>query len=464
MTLQLDLAAVFKPYRKQAEFLTSPARNRFFMAGRGAGKSWTLTLDALLQAIVNPGVTGALLGRTGNDVKRNLLPFVRDHLQTLHDATGFNWVRRFSAADQAIYLHNGSTIFWQGYERVDKLRGQNLAWVNADEICWSEVDELTVYETLLAAIRVPCPRASFAVASSPNGLRGVTRLFRDRQLDANPQFFVARATSYDNPHLDRSVVEGWKVAMSARRYEQEVLAVALRPMSAVFGEFREARHLLPWSLRHHPEARWVFGVDWGLNRAVGVAMQVTPDGRWVVVDELVKRPESRGHFRQDLQRWIDGLTGGVVPFLISADRAVPEENVWLRHVYGTRKCHVLALSSKHDQYVRSGIALMQDLLAPLQGDPKLVFSDKLARTYNGDLAGILPSMAAYRYQVDHDGNPTDQPAKDNVHDHAVDAVRYAIVAGARFRELHGGRLPLRPGLGPDGLSVDGKDGQLRPHF
>ncbi|MBM4346333.1 MAG: hypothetical protein FJ100_23405 [Deltaproteobacteria bacterium] len=463
--MQLDLAAVFKPYRKQAEFLSSRARNRFFVAGRGAGKSWTLTLDALMQAMVNPGVPGALLGRTDRDIKKVLLPFLREHLRRLQDATGFNWVKRFSADEQAIHLHNGSTIYWQGYERIDKLRGQNLGWICADEICWSEADELTVYETAIGCVRVPCPRPSFAVASSPNGLRGVTKLFRDRQLAGHPQFYVARATSWDNPHLQRDVIEAWRASMGQRRYEQEVLALALRPMSAVYGEFKDARHLIPWAPRFHYDARWVVGVDWGLNRAVAVAFQVTPDGRWVCCAELVQNPESRGHFRAALTAWIDATLGGVAPFLISADRAVPEENFWLRTVYGPRKTQVLTLASKHDMYVRNGVALVQDMLAPVVGEPKLLFSQSLPRSYPGDVAGILPSMVAYRYEVDREGNPTDVPHKDNVHDHAVDALRYAIVAGARFKELHGGRLPNRPGLGPDGAAHDppGAD-NARPHF
>jgi len=451
MQVDLDIADVFAPYRKQAEFLVAPHRNRFFLAGRGAGKSWTLTLDALLQALINPGCPGALLGRTERDLKKNLLPFLRTHLQTLQDVTGFNWIKRYSVDDSAIYLHNGSTIYWQGYERVDKLRGQNLAWVAADEICWSEADELTVYETLISCIRVPCPRPSFAVASSPNGLRGVTKLFRDRQILDHPDFFVARATSYDNPYLDRAVVDSWRAAMSVRRYEQEILALALRPMSAIYPEFREARHVAPWSAKHHPECRWVIGVDWGLNRAIALAIQVTPDGRWIVCDELVRQPESRGHFRLDLQRWIEHTCGGV-PFLISADRAVPEENVWLRQLYSPRKAIVLSLSSKADQYVRSGIAMVQDMLAPTSGDPRLMFAANLPKSYDGNVAGILPSMAAYRYMTDREGNPSDIPAKDNVHDHAVDALRYAVVAGSKFKELHGGRLPNRVLAGEDGLT------------
>ena len=461
---RIDLAAVFKPYRKQAEFLVSRARNRFFLAGIGAGKSWALTLDVLMQALANPGVPGALLGRTERDLRKNLLPFLRDHFEVLQKATGFNWIKRFSTSEQAIHLHNGSTIHWQGYERIDKLRGLNLGWAAADEVCWSETDELTVYETLIGRIRVPCARPSLAIASSPNGLRGVVRLFRDRQLDGDAGFFVARATSYDNPYLDRSAIQAWESAMSVRRRDQEILAIAIRPMSAVYSEFNEQRHIRTWAYRMHPECKWVIGVDWGLNRAIALAIQATPDGRWIVCDELVRQPESRGHFRQDLQRWIDGLMPGQVPYAIAADRAVPEENMWLRQVYGPRKTQVLSLTSKHDQYVRSGIAQIQDMLAPVGGEPRLLFASTLARTFNGDVAGILPSMQAYRYMVDRDRNPTDEPAKDNVHDHAVDALRYAVVAGSRFRELHGGRLPLRANLGPDGATIDNKDGQNRAHF
>ena len=462
--LVLDLGPVFRPYRKQVEFLTSRAWNRYFLAGRGAGKSWSLTLDALVQALVNPGCPGALLGRTTKEVARKLLPQLRAHLDALARHTGVNWVKHWDSGGQTIHLVNGSSIYWSGYERVDKLRGENLAWVVADEICWSETDEITVYETLISTIRVPCPRPGFSIGSSPNGLRGVTALFRDRQIAGDPEWQVFRATSYDNPHLGRHVIETWRAAMSKRRYEQEVLALALRPMSAVYHEFSAQRHVVPWSARHHPEARWLFAVDWGLNRAIALAIQVLPDGRWVVVDELVRKPESRGHFRSDLRAWIASKCGDQAPFLISADRAVPEENAWLRAVYGPQRTQVLALSSKHDQYVRNGIALVQDMLAPVVGEPRLLFASSLSMGSDGEVAGILPAMLGYRYKVDQNGVATDEPLKDNVTDHAVDALRYIVVAGSRFKELHAGRLPLRPNVGPDGVLADGGDGGNRPHF
>jgi len=461
--VRLDLVEVWQPYRKQVEFLTSPARHRFFCAGRGAGKSWTLTLDVLLRALANPGLPGALLGRTERDLSRNLLPFLRDHLERLRQATGVDYVQRYSKADQMLELRNGASIHWRGYERVDKLRGQNLAWVALDEVCWSETDELTVWETVAATVRLPCARPGLAVASSPNGMRGITRLFADRQAEQDSSWWVTRCTSWDNPYLERNVIESWRKAMSDRRYQQEVMAYALRPSSVVFPEFDTARHIVRHDWRaHDPGSRWVFGVDWGVSRAVAVAIQVLADGRWIVVDERVERPRSSGHWRQTVEEFVNQYAR--VPYLIAADRAIPAENQWARSVWGPRRTIVMPLSTRHDQYVRSGVTALSDMLAPVDTPPRLLFADTLPRIYDGDLQGIVPSMQGYRYVCDRSGTPTERIYKDNIHDHAIDALRYAVVAGLRFADLHAGRLPLRHTRGPDGLFAGRHDGPNVAHF
>ncbi|MGA0418388.1 MAG: hypothetical protein ACO3O1_12130, partial [Ilumatobacteraceae bacterium] len=210
----------------------------------------------------------------------------------------------------------------------------------------------------------------------------------------------------------------------------------------VFPEFDTSRHIVAHDWRaHEAGARWVFGVDWGVARAVAVAIQVLPDGRWIVVDERVERPRSSGHWRQTVQAMID--TYSRAPYLIAADRAIPSENQWLRSVWGSRRTIVMPLSTRHDQYVRHGVTAVSDMLAPVDAPPTLLFSSSLPRTYDGDLQGIVPSMQGYRYVCDRSGTPTDRIYKDNVHDHAIDSLRYAIVAGLRFPDLHAGRLPLR---------------------
>jgi hypothetical protein len=293
-------------------------------------------------------------------------------------------------------------------------------------------------------------------------MRGITRLFADRQHEKDPGWYVTRCTSWDNPYLSRDVIESWRKAMSDRRYQQEVMAYALRPSSVVFAEFDTERHIIPHDHRQYPHAKWVFGVDWGVSRAVAVAIQVLSDGRWIVVDERVERPRSSGHWRQTVKRFIDQYTQR--PYLIAADRAIPTENQWLRTVWGVKRTIVMPLSTRHDQYIRNGVMAMSDMLSPVDRPPTLVFSSRLPRKYDGDLQGIVPSMQAYRYTLDRSGTPTDRIFKDNTHDHAIDALRYAIVAGLRFADLHGGRLPLRNTRGPDGLFAGKNDGPRVAHF
>jgi hypothetical protein len=294
-------------------------------------------------------------------------------------------------------------------------------------------------------------------------MRGITRLFADRQSEQDPAWWVTRCTSWDNPYLGRDVIESWRKAMSERRYQQEVMAYALRPSSVVFPEFDTSRHIIAHDWRaHEAGARWVFGVDWGVARAVALAIQVLPDGRWIVVDERVERPRSSGHWRQTVQAMID--TYSRAPYLIAADRAIPGENQWLRSVWGSRRTIVMPLSTRHDQYVRHGVTAVSDMLAPVDAPPTLLFSASLPRTYDGDLQGIVPSMQGYRYVCDRSGTPTDRIYKDNVHDHAIDSLRYAIVAGLRFPDLHAGRLPLRHTRGPDGLFAGRNEGPNVAHF
>ena len=460
--MKIDICEIFKPHRKQVEFLTSTARHRFFMAGRGAGKSWCLTLDVLLRALANEGLACALLGRTERDLTRNLLPFLSDHLAKLKEATGIDYVQRYSRGDQLLTLRNGSTIHWRGYQRVSKLRGANLAHCHLDEVCWSETDELTVWETIAATVRLPCALPGLTVASSPNGLRGLARLFSDRQNQEDKNWYVTRCTSYDNPYLGRDVIESWKSAMSERRFAQEVLAYALRPSSVVFGEFSVERHLVDHDHRAYPDCRWVFGIDWGVSRAAAVAIQVLNDGRWFVVGERIEKPRSSGHWRQAVKAFIDGYTQR--PFLIAADRAVPGENMWLRSVWGVRRTIVMPLSTKHDQYVANGVRAITDMLAPVDAAPLLMFCNSLNTQSDGDLWGLIQSLQSYRYIIDRAGVPTDRIYKDNSSDHAIDSLRYAVVAGLRFADLHGGRLPLRSTRGPDGLFTGKRDGTNVPHF
>ena len=61
-------------------------------------------------------------------------------------------------------------------------------------------------------------------------------------------------------------------------------------------------------------------------------------------------------------------------------------------------------------------------------------------------------MHNYRFKVNREGLPMDTVYKDDIHDHIQDCLRYLVVAGLQYKQLHGGVRPNRMVLGADGFS------------
>ena len=459
----LDFVDIFAPYRKQAEFLLNPSRNRMFLGGRGAGKSWALALDVLFQCLVNPGKPGLFLGRTEGELKQNLLPYFDQHIQTLREKTGIHLIRRHSPGDCMIELVNGSSFIYKGFENIAKVRMHSVSWVAMDEVEHSRVDFVTVLRAVKPTIRIAAPRQGLAVATSPNGLVGFTKLFYEHQLKKTPNWYVTRCPSWANPHLSQEDLDDWRESMSADDWRQEVEAIALRAKELVYHQFSVAKHLKPVDHRAIFAAggHLVVGVDWGLNRATAIAIAVDLKGVWHVYDELTAEPASRGHWQEALDKFIKKQ--GKVPFLIAADRAVPHEVTTLRNTWGTLKTYVLVCDSKKDQEVMGGVAAVQSMLDPATGrEPTLVFSNSLNRLDDRPTATIIPCLENYKFMKHLDGSLTDQPLKDDKYDHQNDGLRMAVVVGRRFEQLHGGRLPRNDK--PDGWHADGPSSPWRAHL
>lgn len=459
----IDFVEIFKPHRKQAEFLASMDRNRLFLAGRGTGKSWALSLDVIVSALLNPGKPGLFLGRTEGELKQNLLPYFENHCQTLKDATGIQLIRRHRPGDQMVDLINGSSFIYKGFENISKVRMYSACWVAMDEVEHSRVPHEEVMRAVKPTIRIPGARQGLAVASSPNGLVGFTKQFRDHQLKGTPGYYVCRCPSYANPHLSQEDLDDWRQSMSADAWRQEVEAIALRAKELVYHQFKPAKHIrrFDWrELLRRRGSRLVIGVDWGLNHAAAIAIVVDAQGIWHVFDEITGEPASRGHWQEQLDKWIASM--GTVPYMISVDRAVPHETQSLRNKYGPQKTIIAQCDSKKEQEVMGGVAQVQALLDPAaSAEPRIVFSDKLHRLDDKATATIIPALEGYKFAKALDGSLTDRPLKDDVYDHIADCLRMAVVTSLRHPDLHGGRLPIRDR--PDGLHVGGSS-PYKAHF
>ena len=449
--MQINIADTFNPHPKQAQFLEADSRFALALTGIGFGKTWALTLKCLLAAMSNPGVNTLLAGRTYRDLEDVLIPLLFQHVQTVQDTHGVNLVLRHDKLDGKLHLLGGGQILLRSYQLIDKIRGLNLGAAYVDEVEWSSADPVEVFGVLNERCRVPCPVHQIGYATSPNGLLGVTRIFHEAQQRDDTDYHITHGTTLDNPYLSEGFIRTLKNSMSARRWAQEVEGKVLRPAHVVFTEFG-SEHLVDWDWRDHRTQKWVLGVDWGTNHHhVALMVNVLEDGTWVVADELLCDDMTRAQFRRELDAWIEARAATVgYPVAAGTDRAVPEMNQWLMNKYGHKGTAVRNCKTHRQQYVINGVELMRDRLAPAHGAPMLYVSNRLDKPESKSTAGIVQAFRSYRYQRDREGNPTSQPYKDDITDHALDALRYLYVTTRQDPQLHGGRTLSMLGLGDDG--------------
>jgi hypothetical protein len=456
--LAADFVSIFWPvlYLAQIRFVVgSDRRYQLFLGGRGTGKTWALMLKALFLALLNPNCPGAVFGRTVKEIEHKLRPMFFQHVETFRRATGINLVVHHNKGDQTTTLITGGLIYWLSYGREDALandRGYDLAWAVMDEIEHSQVNAAYAFGVVNFAIRHPLARVQqLAVATTPDGLRGVTADFVKAQRNNSPDHYVCRSTVYDNPYTSEDEKAKLKASCSKRLWKQEGLGVVLMPSGVVFAEYDETAHLIPW--KWDPRLPYVMGIDWGTSNAYWMQAQVLPDemrigdrvlpaGSWVVARERKVEDVSRAQWRRMVEEAVDEAGGP--PACMVGDRAVKKENGWLRGAfaamteYGIKTC-----DSRDEQSVIHGVEAVRSMLDPADGTaPRLYLSQELDPTLSIDGRGLRGALINYRYvrrrTDDGDLVTTNKPNKDDINDHQVDGLRMAVIKTAKVAELHGG--------------------------
>lgn len=441
--LVVDWIGTFKPQPHQLRCMVSSALYRWFCAGRGAGKTWTMCNDGLLTAICDPGGQSAIFGRVGNDIRATIEPELERQLAQLTEATGVNWVRKRNRSQLAYFrLINGHTIWLRPFDKIDQLRGFRVGYCGVDEMLWTySVSEQTAWDQIRLLTTLPCKRPGVLVASSPNGLTPMTREFVEAQKRGDSQYSVTRAIATDNAHLSRTALEALMRGMSNRARRQEIFAEILRSANSVFAEFDEARHLVDFKRRTavRNNWEWILAVDWNTS---ALAIYIEPKSyRWIVADEIAvrdtnERKISHDRFWAQLQPFVERQ--GRKPAFAACDRALPRHNAKLAQKLGVAADWSRATE---EQSVEAGVEELRDLLDPHDSDPRIVFAKSLMRDKPEDqrVAPIIAAMRDYRYLVDRYGNITTTPKKDDVNDHATDALMYAVkAANRRWQSLLGG--------------------------
>ena len=433
MALQLVCSATnYRPLDKQLKMHLAghPGRvQKFFAGGIGTGKSTSAVVDDLICALLNPGTRGLVVAPTYDQALHVLLPRFLDLCEQMERA-GYPVLRKFRWGQMRAELVCGGEVFFRSVSRIDNLLGFEFCWIHFDETETIQNPE-RVWETLSGRCRQAANFRQMLGTSTPRGMRGVIGIFhRAREEYSTPEeralrraeWFFVRARSMDNPHLPADYLPSLKRTMSERAWRQEVLAEILRPESAVYDEFSRMRHGLKGCTR-----KSFVGVQYDLAYDAGdqwphvLWVARYENGREVIFDELCPDNMTTDRLHDEILARCRAL--GRMPEAVVCDRAVVREIQWATEAFQTS--HVTRMKRRHEQSILDGIEIVRNRLDPMVGEPQLMVADYLFD--QPSRRGVCPSFQLYRYPQRADGTLDIMPLKNNVHDHAMDAIRMLMM-------------------------------------
>jgi phage terminase large subunit len=263
----------YEPFAKQGEFHSSRAKYRLFGGAAGPGKPKALLMEAVIQALSNPGADTLILRRTFPEMEASLLQyFRRDIPHKLYTS--------FNKSKHVVEWVNGSTTRF-GYCAAEN----DFYQYQGAEYLFIGIDELTLFtlrqwQFLTSRNRCPLPGTfpSMAGATNPGniGHAWVKALWVDKQpapgMERPDQYdpadydFVAACLA-DNPiyALDRNyrkTLEGLPTHLKRAFLDGEWDVFA----EQYFDKFDVGRHIaraesLGWQAWW---PRWI-SIDWGFE-------------------------------------------------------------------------------------------------------------------------------------------------------------------------------------------------------
>lgn len=216
-------------------------------AGFGAGKTRALCAKAVLLSMDNPGTVGAIFEPTHILLRDVWMRSFDEYLEEYGIEHDF---RVSPQPEYVIHTAEGSTtLLCRATETWNRIRGQNLSFILADEI------DTSPYETSKKAVEMFLARLrggrnpQLAMASTPEGYKIMYNLFVEDGDREDRRLIKAKTT--DNPYLPPGFIESLY-----QNYEANLIA------SYIEGEFTNLSN----TTVYHPFDRDVHWTDVQLQR------------------------------------------------------------------------------------------------------------------------------------------------------------------------------------------------------
>jgi PBSX family phage terminase large subunit len=287
-----------------------------FCAGFGAGKTRALCAKAIFLAMDNPRTVGAVFEPTHIMIRDVWMRAFDDFLNEYNIEHDF---RVSPQPEYVLHLPNGPvTLLCRATETYNRIRGQTLSFVLADEIDTSTQEiAQKASEMMLARLRGG-KKPQLAVASTPEGYRWMYNTFVES--GDNPDRRLIRAKTTDNPFLPEGFVESlyqnYDPQLIASYIEGEFTNLA---NTTVYSAFDRDRHWCDTEIQ--PEDRLLVGVDFNVGAVFTEVIVRRGDEFHVVAEHYPKDTPALVRFLQDT--YPDHIAAGnlvVIPDAASRQR------------------------------------------------------------------------------------------------------------------------------------------------
>jgi PBSX family phage terminase large subunit len=393
--VQIDL------YPQQQAFVGTDSPYTAFVAGIGSGKTYAGCYRALRAA---QGVIGTRRITTPNlgIITAPTYPMLRDvTARTFLDIADAH-IDAFNRSDMTIRLRNGSEILMRTAEHPDRLRGFNASWWYGDEAALYRQD---VWRVMVGRLRQYGQRGYAWLTTTPRGRDWLYQLFGT----GKDGYEIIRAASRDNIYLDPDIVQAWQSEYSGDFARQELLGEFIAHQGLVYEEFSQDRHVV--TDRPNGFREVVCGVDWGYaNPGVMLVAGMDGDGRLYVLTERYQR-------QMRIEEWANVALDLRDDYGVSQFVCDPSEPDYIRAL---QQVGVKATAANNT--VMTGIQAVKHRLAT---ETPTAAGDLARLVMHRSCANLISEFEQYQWRENRDGMQ-DAPVKAN--DHAMDALRYLVMA------------------------------------
>lgn len=429
MHLELD----YCPFPHQVEIHNSDTRFKLVVAGRRAGKSQLALQEIIKHCLTTPNAVAWWVAPTYKDAREVGWEELQVHMPVLRHA-----IRHQHLSYLRIEFINGAKLYFKGSDKFDSLRGRGLTFCVLDEAAFCHED------TWKLAVRpaLSDKQGKAILITTPNGHNWFREQYIYATRPGNKAWQAWHFPSSVNPLLTQEDLDEAKHELSEMDYRQEYLAEFVTKAGMIYDEFSDDNIIDEFIF--NPDRHDIYlGMDFGYANPTAVAFMAVDRGTGNVIqfDEVYL---SRTPIDEIIEHIYIRLRADRVsmPLAVYSDPAGNAEELssGISPVDFMRGKGFTVVNMGTN--VAPGLSLVRSYIKNAAGQRRYHITKNCIET--------IRSLRGYSYKLGIFKRPTEEPDKDNIHDHACDAVRYFFVNKFDHAKYVAGELDQQPYTGYSG--------------